>query len=307
MRVLLTGANGFIGRHLAQELAQAGHEVISCSRSPAGPEHTVGHIQHDFASSEPLPDVGPLDAVIHLAAASSVIEAQEDPARVFRVNVQGTLDAILYAQERNARFVLASSQRVYHMALLPLQEEVLKRPVDLYGYTKLAAELYVEMAARLQGLAAVILRPFAVYGPGQLIVRGNSGVVSILAQRALAHQEMRITNRFPKDFVNVTDVAGAFVRALDVCQAPARAYNIGTGRPTTILDLAQVLTRITGSRSSIVEDYSQNEPGGLVANTERARRELGFEAQVGLEEGLHTYVKWLSIEQQSGEQQSRPD
>jgi len=141
-----------------------------------------------------------------------------------------------------------------------------------------------------------IVRPFAVYGPGQLIARGVSGVVSILAQRALAGEDMRVMSPYPKDFVDVTDVADGIARAIAACQSPARAYNIATGAPTTILELARALQRVTGSVSSIVEDYSQHEPGGLVANIERARRELGFEPRVRLEEGLRTYVSWLSAQ-----------
>lgn len=300
MRILVTGATGFIGRHLVQGLLADGHEVISCSRAAAGPPGAKLHITHDFASSTLLPDIGAVDAVIHLAAASSALEAQEDPARVHRTNVQGTLETLLFAQQCHAAFVLASSQRVYRMGPLALQEEAPKRPPDLYGYSKLAGELYVEMASRVMGVAGAIVRPFAVYGPGQLIVRGVSGVVSILAQRALDGEEMRVMSPYPKDFVDVTDVANGIARSIAACQSPARAYNIATGVPTTILELAKALQRVTGSASSIVEDYSQHEPGGLVANIERARGELGYEPKIGLEEGLRTYVSWLSAQRRHG-------
>lgn len=294
MRVLVTGATGFIGQHLVLRLADDGNEIISCSRAASGPPGAKHHVQHDFRESAPLPEVGPLDAIIHLAAASSVVDAQEDPAGVTQVNVQGTLAALLLAREQGARFVLASSQRVYRMGPLPLQEEAARNPVDLYGFTKLAAELYVAMVARVHGVPSAIVRPFSVYGPGQVITRGISGVVSILAQRALSGGEMRVLSRYPKDFVDVTDVADGIARALAACQSPPRAYNVATGAPTTVLALAQMLRDIAGSASPIVEDYTHDEPGGLVANIDRARRELGYEPQVGLEEGLRRYVTWLS-------------
>jgi UDP-glucose 4-epimerase len=296
LRILVTGSTGFIGPHLVRRLAQDGHDVVSCSRARSGPAEAVLHAQHDFASTSPFPDIGSVDAVFHLAAASSVLEAQQDPARVHQINVQGTLQMLLFSQQQQARLVLASSQRVYRMGPFALSEEAPKRPPDLYGYTKLAAELYVEMASRLLAVPGAIVRPFSVYGPGQLISQGTGGVVSILAQRALAGKELRVLSPYPEDFVEVTDAAHGIALALDACQAPARAYNVATGRPTTILELARAIQGITGSTSEIVEDYSHSEPGGLVASIERAHRELGYRPRVRLEEGLRTYVSWLSAQ-----------
>jgi nucleoside-diphosphate-sugar epimerase len=277
-------------------LAELGHEVVSLARSTAGPPETTLHASHDVGGPTPFPDVGAIDAIAHLAGSSSVIEGREAPERVVRVNTLGTLTTLLYAQRHNARFILFSSQRVYRMGPLALREEQPKKPPDLYGYTKLTAELYVEMAGRLFGVPGVVLRPFSVYGPGQLIQRGTSGVVSIFAQRARAGEPLRVLSRHPKDFVDVSDVAAAVSLALDACQSPARAYNIATGVPTTPLTLAVAVKRLTGSASAITEDYSQDEPGGLVADIDRARRELGYEPRVGLEEGLRRYVRWLSTQ-----------
>lgn len=294
MRILVTGSTGFIGRHLVAHLAAEGHEVLSLSRSETGPAAAKTHVRHDFDSAAAIPDLGPLDAVAHLAAASSVLAGQEDPARTPRVNIQGTLAALLCARQAGARFLLASSQRVYRMGPIALREEDLKVPVDLYGYTKLGAELQVEMAARIFGVPAVVVRPFSVYGPGQLISRGTSGIVSIFVQRALSGEPMRVLSRHPKDFVHVADVVEGMARALTACQSPPRSYNIATGVPTTPLALAHAIQRVTGGASPILEDYSSEEPGGLVANIDRARRELGYEPRIRLEEGLNTYVSWLS-------------
>ena len=294
MRLLVTGATGFIGSHLVRKLVHDGHEVIPLSRLSAAPAGALQHVQYDLGASEPFPDIGHVDVILHLAGASSVLEAEEDPARVARVNVQGTLSALLFAQRTSASFVLASSQRVYQQRLAPLPEEAPKVLTDLYGYTKLAAELYTEMAARVFGVPSAIVRPFSVYGPGQLISRGTSGVVSILAQRALAGAPMVVMSRHPKDFVEVSDVVEGFLRAIDACRCPPPAYNIATGVPTTVLELAKLLRKVTASDSPIVEDYSKDEPGGLVASIERARRELGYEPRVGLAKGLSTYVSWLS-------------
>ena len=299
MRVLVTGATGFIGAHLGRRLVSGGHTLVSLSRAHIGQPEAAAHFPHDVGSEEPWPEVGPVDAVVHLAAASSGIQAQEDPAGVARANVQGTMHALLFARDAGARFVLASSQRTYRPGPDLLSEDSPQEPADLYGCTKIAAELYTRMAAHLYGVPAAIVRPFSVYGPGQLISRGTSGVVSILAQRALAGEPLTLMSRHPKDFVDVTDVAEGIMLALAACQSPPRSYNIATGVPVTVIELARLLQAVTVSTSPIIEDYSHDESGGLVADISRARRELGYEPRVRLEEGLRTYVSWL--------QRARPD
>ena len=293
MRVLVTGATGFIGPHAVAALVTSGHEVVSSSRSPSGPSSAVLHVLHDFATAAPFPDVGPLDAVVHLAGDGDVQRAMEEPAGIARVNAQGTLHALEIARRHDAQFVLASTQRVYCPGPRPLGEDAPKVPTEPYGYTKLAAELYVEMAGRVFGVRGAVLRFFTVYGPGQVITSGISGVVSILAQGAVAGRPMVVLSRQRKDLVEVSDAAHAIVLALEHPAAPARPYNIATGVPTSVLELAQALRQVAACRSDVVEDYSEGSTGDLVADITRAKSELGYEPRVDLEEGLRRYVDWL--------------
>jgi dTDP-L-rhamnose 4-epimerase len=158
---------------------------------------------------------------------------------------------------------------------------------------KLAAELYVEMAGRVYGVPGAALRLFSVYGPGQVITGGQSGVVSIFAIRALESAPLIVMSRQRKDFVEVSDVVRAVSLALAKPTTPARAYNIGAGRATSVTALAHAVRDAVGSRSAIIADYQDESPNGLVADIHRARLELGYEPQVSLEEGLHRYVQWL--------------
>jgi nucleoside-diphosphate-sugar epimerase len=149
------------------------------------------------------------------------------------------------------------------------------------------------MAARLFAVPATILRLFSVYGPGQVVGAGQSGVVAILGQRAVAGRPMVVLSHQQKDFVEVSDAVDALERAMAHASTPARTYNIGAGRPVRVLELARALNEVAASASPIVEDYSESDPGALVADIGRARAELGYEPRITLEEGLHRYVDWL--------------
>ncbi len=293
MRILVTGSTGFVGLHAVAALAAAGHEVISSSRAASGPPGTALHVPHDFAAPADFPDVGHIDALVHLAGDGNAERAWAEPARIAQINAQGTLHALEVARRHDATFVLASTQRVYRLGPEPLAEDAPKMPQDPYGYSKLAAELFVEMAGQLFNVRGAILRFFTIYGPGQIIASGTSGVVAILGQHAAAREPMRVLSHQRKDLVEVSDAVQGIVLALEHPSAPPRPYNIATGVPTSVLDLARTIRTVADCDSEIVEDYSEGQPGDLVADITRARRELGFEPRVGLEEGLSRYVDWL--------------
>lgn len=293
MRVLVTGTTGFIGPHAVAAMAKAGHEIVSSSRALSGPPTAALHVTYDFAAQSQFPNVGHVDAVVHLAGDGNVQRAMAEPERIVQINAQGTVRALEVARRNDAPFVLASTQRVYEPRPEPLSEDSPRQPTDPYGYSKLAAELFVEMAGRVFGVRGAILRFFTVYGPGQLITSGTSGVVAILGQRAVAGKPMVVLGRQRKDLVEVSDAVDGIVLALEHPSQPPRPYNIATGVPTSVLDLARAIRGVTGGDCEIVEDYSEGNPGDLVADIARAHDELGYEPRVGLEEGLRRYVDWL--------------
>ncbi len=293
MDILVTGGTGFIGRHAVTAFAAAGHRVWSLARASAGPAGAVGHIQHDLCEPLAPERVPPVAAIVHLAGHGDVDAAMADPVGAVLQNAQTTLHALQLARHYGASFQLASSQRVYRPRPRPLAEGALKLPTEPYGYTKLVAELYMEMASRIHSVPGTVLRLFSVYVPGQLIAGGQSGVVAIFASRALAGDELVVMSRARKDFVEVSDAVQAMTLALARPANPARAYNIGAGRPTSLTALARAVRAAAGSTSPIVERLADDDPSGLVADIRRARRELGYEPRISLQEGLHRYVAWL--------------
>jgi len=282
-RVLVTGGTGFIGRHLVTYLSQRGINVRTLGRRPhQWTDHVVADVVEDFSQ-----DAVGCDCIIHLAGLSDASSSFERPVEFARTNVVGTVNALEAARRNNAAFILASSQRVYRPTARPIPEDSALAPIDPYGQAKLQAEQWTEFYSRVHGLAATILRLFSVYGPGQTSGQG-SGVVSILLRNARENQPLRVRARQVRDFVDVRDV----VRAIDLAvrQRPERLaiYNVGTGRPTPIAELGELVRGVVGVQTPIIVDLT---PGAesYVADTRRAAAELHFEAQIDLLDGLVWY------------------
>ncbi|MCL5111011.1 MAG: NAD-dependent epimerase/dehydratase family protein [Chloroflexi bacterium] len=292
MRVVVSGASGFIGEHLVAALRAAGARVIALSQGrpvPAADEHCACDVLSDQARA--LAASG--EAVIHLAGLSDASLSGREPLLYGRVNALGTLNLLEGARERGAIFILASSQRVYQPSARPLKEDAPKGPAEPYGYSKLAAEQWLEMYRHLYALPAVTLRFFSVYGPGQATPGGTSGVAAIFLNRALAGEELWVDGDKKADLTYVGDVTRGIVLALDKGPTCGPVYNLATGVGTPLLELARLAKALTGSASPITVRSGSGPRGNLVADISRARAELGYAPQVGLREGLERTLEWL--------------
>jgi len=207
MRIVVTGGTGFLGRYVVRALAEAGHDVYTVSHSLTKPPDAVGHLSADILSEEAAAYASQGEAIIHLAGLSNASVSLASPLLYSRVNALGTLNMLEAARKAGAAFVLASSQRVYRPQRAPLKEDDLKLPPDPYGYSKLVAEEWTGMYHRLYGLRTRVVRLFSVYGPGQLVTEGQSGVVSIFIQKALKGEEIAILSQNLRDFTYAGDAA----------------------------------------------------------------------------------------------------
>lgn len=295
MRAVITGGTGFIGSHLARSLSASGWEVVTVSRH-APVEQLQGVEHHDLTVGDRgvWELIGHGDVVVHLAALGSDGISFEQPFEYGKTNAQGTLNVLEACRLAGARFVLASTQRVYAPRREPLDEDSALDPKSPYAYSKLVAETWVRMYAQLYQLPAVILRIFSVYGPGQLIKSGTSGVVSIFAQRVLAGEDLIVHGGQIRDFTYVADVTGAIESAMISECEPGSVFNIGSGVATSLADLAVVVKEAAGATSSIVIDEDYPDQSCYVAEIGKARRELGYSPRFGLREGLTNYMEWLS-------------
>ena len=235
MRALVTGATGFVGRHLVAHLAVAGDEVTVSEAEITEPDA----LEADFGGTRP-------DAVYHLAAQADVRASFVDPATTLRINVEGTLNVLEAARRAGAgRIVVVSSADVYGRVEpedLPVDEASAMLPVTPYGASKAAAEMVCVQAGLGRGLDVVRARAFNHLGPGQ----SDRFVAAALASRVAANErtgaeEVRVGNlQARRDFTDVRDVVRAY-RMLATDGAPGEAYNVCSGAACRISDLAEAL------------------------------------------------------------------
>ena len=296
MRVLVTGASGFIGRHVVAELSEAGHRVRTLHRRRALQFAGLEHVAADVLSQEARAAAQATDAIVHLAGSGDVQASFREPFEYNRLNALGTLNVLEGARGTGAHVVLASTQRVYRPAREPLREDAPLAPADPYAVSKLVAERWCQMYAEQLGVPTTVVRLFSVYGPGQ-VGQGTSGIVSIFLERALRDEPLEVHVVQRRDLTYVVDVARGIGLAIE--RAPAlpavRVYNVATGVGTSFDELARLVCRVVGSRSTVLLPASESDgaaPGDLVADVGRARSELGYAPTVGLEEGIKRMAAW---------------
>lgn len=247
MRVLVTGSNGFVGKHACAALRARGHDVVGAGFAPqAADDGTLALDVRDFAAVKHVVATSRPDAVLHLAAIAFVPQAKDDPSGAFAINAQGTLHVLAalaaHAKDaKSARCVVVSSAEVYGRAderEMPLAESRPPRPVTVYGASKAAAE-HLARAYAADGLDVRVLRPFNHVGPGQderFVVASFARQVAQL-ERAGGGVVQHGNLSAVRDFLDVRDVANVYALALEAERgvlAPGEPYNVCSGEGRTI-------------------------------------------------------------------------
>jgi UDP-glucose 4-epimerase len=302
VRILVTGGAGFIGSHVCDAFLARSNEVRviddlsrgQVGRVPEGVEIYKSSILDAPALSALVVEFRP-ELICHLAAQVDVRVSVEFPSKDAEANVIGMINVLDAARLVGARVIFSSTGGAIYGedAQIPSPEDTLPAPSSPYGVGKYCAEQYIGLYNRLFGSAHAILRFANVYGPRQG-GSGEGGVVSIFCANGIHGKSLTVygDGQQTRDYVYVGDVVAAFLAAAD--HGRAGIWNIGSGTEVTVLDLAALVTGLTGNRSQLV--FAPARTGELLRSAlacERAERDLGWRPVTSLADGLRAVVGWF--------------
>ncbi|MBL8024231.1 MAG: SDR family NAD(P)-dependent oxidoreductase [Elusimicrobia bacterium] len=315
-RVLVTGAGGFVGSHLAERLLIRGARVRALVRyNSLG---TWGWLDHSNQKKEIEIFAGDvrekdslkkafhgIDVVFHLAALIGIPYSYETPASYVKTNIEGTLNVLQLALDSGAKVIHTSTSEVYGTACsVPISEEHLLRAQSPYAASKIAADKIVEAFHFSYGLPVVTVRPFNIFGPRQSM----RAVIPTIIGQILNGTKIQLGNlKATRDLNFVTDTVEGFLLAGVTPRAIGRVINLGSGREISIGDLAKKILRLMGRNNPILTDRHRIRPHRseverLCANSAVAKQLLRWEPTCSLENGLRETISW--IEENSSRYQS---
>ncbi len=318
MRIVLTGAAGFLGSHLAGRLLSDGHEVLGIDNMVTGSRENLAWLQEmdgftfrDHDVSVPMFVDGSLDGVLHFASAASPVDYFELPIQTLKVGSLGTHNMLGLAREKQARFLLASTSEVYgDPEVHPQVEEYWGNvnpvgPRGVYDEAKRFSEALSMAYHRVHGIPVRVARIFNTYGPRMR--PGDGRVVSNFLVQALRGDPLTVygDGSQTRSFCFVDDLVEGFLRLLE--SDYAGPVNLGNPGELTILELAEAVLREVGSDSRIEHrQLPKEDPRVRQPDISRAREVLGWEPRVGLEEGLRRTTPYFRERVERGEAQARP-
>jgi dTDP-glucose 4,6-dehydratase len=303
-RVVITGAAGFIGSHLAETLLDLGYSVVGIDNLLTGDVANIAHlanrdflfIKHDVTNYIYID--GPVDVVLHWASPASPIDYLELPIPTLKVGALGTHKALGLAKAKNARFVLASTSEVYGDPLEHPQKESYWGNVNpigprgVYDEAKRFAEAMTVAYHRYHGVDTKIVRIFNTYGPRMRVNDGRA--VPTFIPQALRGEDISIfgDGSQTRSFTYISDLVDGVVRLMtsDVNDP----VNIGNPHEMTIEEIARTIIRMTGSKGQLVyKPLPTDDPKVRQPDITRARTLLGWEPKVHLEEGLTRTIEYF--------------
>jgi nucleoside-diphosphate-sugar epimerase len=301
---LVTGGAGFIGSHLTEELVRRGHHVRVVDSLITGKRGNIEHIpdvefmEGDLAE-KPVADraVAGMTYVLHQAAIPSVPRSVNDPIASNRANITSTLNVLVAARDAGVkRLVYAGSSSAYgDTETLPKREDMPTRPLSPYALQKLVGEQYCRLFTELYGFQTVTTRYFNVFGPRQDPGSPYSGVISLFATALLEGRQPIIygNGEQTRDFTYVANVVDGVLRACEAPEAAGQVMNVATGGRISLNELLRVMNGLLARNlDAVFKEPRAGDVRDSQADITKAKKLLGYEPTVGLEEGLRRTLDW---------------
>src|SRR5215471_10376403 len=305
-KVVVTGGAGFVGSNIVKKLLDGGAWVIVLDDFYTGDEKNLPPAGRGFeivrgsvTDYDLVRNVVDGSTLVFHLAARNIIVSTRNPREDYDVNIGGTLNVLLAARELNVpRVVYSSSTSVYgNPRYLPINEDDATNMLSPYAVSKFAGENYCKAFYESYGLSTAVVRYSNVYGPGQRPDNPYCGVVAKFFEAAMAGQAPRVhgDGDQTRDFTYIDDAVEATLMAAFSPKAEGQVYNVGTGRETTVNQLARLIIEITGADLDVVR-VDRRDIDNIrrrVVNIEKIRRELRWSPSVTIEQGLRRTHEWL--------------
>ena len=294
--MLVTGARGFIGRHLVDALLSEGAQVRALYSDTTGPEaEGLRWVKGDITEPATLNGIcQDIDLVYHLAAISNVDASIRDPLRTIRTNTMGTGHVLEEARKAEVKkFVYVSSAHVYGVPqYLPIDEKHPLSPREPYAASKIAAENVVQAYANAYGMEWAILRPFNIFGPGQ----DPSFLIPGVIEQARKNGVIKVGNTEPtRDFLYVKDAIDAFIAAGTIGKG---IFNVGSGKEIKIIDLVELIRDCISPEVQIISSHDRMRSGNveilrMIAGIDRISG-TGWVQSTDFREAIQTTISYLN-------------
>lgn len=299
---LITGGAGFIGSHVAKHCLAMGHTVIVIDdlsggfedHVPAGVSFIKGSVTDEKFISD-LFSVHQFDYVYHLAAYAAEGLSHFIRRYNYNTNLIGSINLINEAVKQKVKcFVFTSSIAVYGKGQLPMTEDMTPIPEDPYGVSKYAVELDLKAAHEMFGLNYVVFRPHNVYGENQNIGDKYRNVIGIFMNQIMQGKQLSVfgDGTQTRAFSYIDDVAIPIAKCVDITAAYNEVFNIGADKPYTVNELAEVVCKEFGVKSSILHLQARNEVMHAYSDHTKAQHVFGEPTGITLQEGITRMGNW---------------
>ncbi len=276
-KILVTGANGFVGKMLCKALKQANHDVIEL-QSIAG----------DITKAMTWENIPATEILIHLAAKTFVPDSWKDPALFMQTNAQGTLLALEYCKKHGARMVFISSYLYGNPEILPIPETAKIYTPNPYALSKKTAEDYCRFYADTFDVRSVIIRPFNLYGYGQ----SDNFLIPEIILQVLNGDKVQVKDLEPKrDYIYIDDFIDAIMRCIEI--EKFEIFNIGSGESYSVAELIQMVQSICGTQLPVISSGEKRpaEIMNTIADISKAKELLHWSPSTSMFQGINAIIQ----------------